>query len=231
MKKILFILLYPFLLIACDDGNICPKEKEDVSGTSATIQIRFSGQEAWPQAYKLVFAGFGTDTEVPLISKIIPKPGSDSTLITITLNGLTSEIKTLNISLLNKGRSLIQHFYSFTLPETLENISLPIEEVDLADLTRVQKQVFAPYCTRCHGAGNHAAADLDLTEGNSRTSLINMPSAIEPAGTFRVVPGKPAKSFLYKVLLADCIEGYNHTDVLPDEELLTLIETWIKYCK
>lgn len=231
MKKIIFLLLSGIGFSACDDGNIYPKEKEDVSGASATIQVRFTGREAWPDAYKLVFAGFDENTEVPSISKIISKPASDTATQTVTLHGLTDDIKTLNISLLGKGRNLIYNFYSYSIPENSDHILLPVEEINLAELSRVQAQIFDLHCTRCHGAGNHAAANLDLTAGHSQAALQNTPTVTGPIGTFRVVPGNIEKSFLHQILTEDCIEGYNHTDVLPEEELLSLIETWIKNCK
>lgn len=231
MKKIILLLFIGIGFLACDDGNIYPKEKEDVSGATATIQVRFTGQEAWPDAYKLVFAGFNANTEVPSISKVISKPASDTVTQTVTLNGLTDDIKTLSISLLGKGRNLIYNFYSYPVPEDTDHILLPVEEIDLAELPRVQAQIFDLHCTRCHGAGNHAAADLDLTDGQSRVALLNTPTVTGPAGTFRVVPGNVEKSFLHRILTEDCIDGYNHTDVLPEEELLKLIETWIKNCK
>lgn len=231
MKKIIPLLLAGIWFAACDDGNIYPKEKEDVSGATATIQVRFSGQDAWPDAYKLVFAGFDENTEVPSISKVISKPASDTATQTVTLNGLTDDIKTLSISLLGKGRNLIYNFYSYPVPKGSDHILLPVEEINLAELPRVQAQIFDLHCTRCHGAGNHAAADLDLTAGHSQADLLNIPTVTGPTGTFRIVPGNVEKSFLHQVLTEDCIEGYNHTDVLPEEELLSLIETWIKNCK
>lgn len=228
MRRITLLLLAGIGFSACDDGNIYPKEKEDVNGATATLQVRFTSQEAWPDAYKLVFAGFGEDTEIPSISKVISKPVSDTVTQTVTLNGLTGDIKTLNISLLGKGRNLIYNFYSYPVPENTDHIVLPAGETDLAELPRIQAQVFDLHCTRCHGAGNHAAANLDLTTGHSQAALLNVPTVTGTAGTFRVVPGNVEKSFLHQILTEDCIEGYNHTDVLPEEELLLLIETWIK---
>lgn len=231
MKNSIFLLFYGLLFLACDDGNIYPKEKEDVEGQSATLHVHFTGQEAWPHSYKLVFAGFGTDTEVPLISKVISQPASDTAVQAITLNGLNSEIKSLSISLLGKGRNLIYNFYTFPLEGNTENITLPVEEIDLAGFPRVQAQVFDLYCTRCHGAGNHAAAGLDLTPEHSFASLVNTAAVNASPGMLRVTPGEPDKSFLHKILREDCIETYNHTDVLPEDELLVLIDTWIKNCK
>ncbi|MGQ0721572.1 MAG: hypothetical protein ACT4PE_08365 [Candidatus Eiseniibacteriota bacterium] len=62
-------------------------------------------------------------------------------------------------------------------------------------LPDIQANVFTPSCavSFCHGAG--MSANLDLRDGNSFSSLVNVPSLVSPGST-RVVPFDANGSFL-----------------------------------
>ncbi|MDR3118041.1 MAG: cytochrome c [Mediterranea sp.] len=228
MKKTVSLLSVALsLLSGCDDGKIYPKENEDAAGKKITLTARFKGLEAWPEAYRLVLAGFGDENGIPLISKMIPQPLSETQEISVTLNGVSNAVEVVSVSVLTKGNAPICHLYRMELKDTGDEFTLPVNEINVASYDRIQRQVFNLYCAGCHGAGNQAAAELYLTEGKSYDALINRSAATSTDGKLRVKPGSTAESYLNDILTSDIV-NYNHTDVLPENELITLIETWIK---
>ncbi|MDL2265448.1 cytochrome c [Parabacteroides sp. OttesenSCG-928-G07] len=233
MKKINVIysticlaLMSLLFFTGCDDGRIYPDELGEAEGGKATMRVVFKGQEAWPSAYMLVFAAFGEDEGMPVVSKIISQPSKENAEVAVTLNGLSEGIKKVSIAVTNKGRELVYAYYTFPIDDPSQEVTLPISEINLASYDRIQNQVFDSYCIRCHGAGNQAAANLNLTKDYSPESLINVPSALSGKGELLVTPQQADESFLVKVLKEDVIQ-YNHMDVLPEAELVTLIETWV----
>lgn len=215
------------LVLSCDDGRIYPEDTSEVSGGKATMEVTFHGEGAWPKEYMLIFAAFGQEGKIPVKSKIISQPDRMDSPVSVTLNGLNEETKTISIAVVNKGRELIYDFYSYPIDDPDKEITLPVTEIDLAQYDRVQQQVFDAYCIRCHGAGTNAAADLDLTTIYSYKSLVDQPALLSEEGLSLVVPEQPSRSFLIEILREDILQ-YNHTDVLPEAELIDLIETWIR---
>lgn len=104
---------------------------------------------------------------------------------------------------------------------------MPAAAEDLTLMDAVQRQVFDLRCTQCHGGSSHAAADLYLTPGKSRESLIRQPSTIVE-GAVRVLPGNHAESLLYRAVADDVSTtwSYNHSTLLTDTEKY-LLSTWI----
>ena len=214
------------LLIACDDGDLHPREAVDTDGRKVSMQVNFTGLNAWPSAYQLVLAAFGTDTENPLMSKQIAVPKSENETVTLDLNGIPEETRTIGISILTAGRKLIYNYYTYAVDDTRNDIQLPVRQIYVASFDRIQHQVFDNYCAACHGMGDRAAAGLYLTEGKSHAALVDAESTLSETGKKRVEAGMPSQSYLLDILTRDIV-NYNHTDVLPQEELVTLIKTWI----
>ncbi len=160
------------------------------------------------------------------MSKQIPAPKSEDETVSLDLNGLHEDAKTIGISILTKGRKLIYNFYTYDISNGTDDVTLPVSKIDIASYDRIQHQVFDNYCAACHGAGDKAAAGLYLTEGKSFTNLVNEKSTLSTSKK-RVEPGMPSYSFLIDILTGDIV-NYNHTDVLPQDELVTLIKTWIR---
>ena len=65
-------------------------------------------------------------------------------------------------------------------------------------LSILQQEIFTPSCAQagCHSGAAPQAA-LDLTDGSSYFSLVNVASTLVP-GSMRVVPGDPAASMLFQ---------------------------------
>ncbi len=221
----LFLVL---LLVGCDEGKIYPETREEGAGGSGTVHTLFKGLDAWPQEYMLAFAAFGDNEEMPIVSKIIPKPDSETEVVEVTLSGLDEEVRKLAVVVVNKGRQPIYECYAYPVADASAAVVLPVTEIDLATFDRVHTQVFDAFCIRCHGAGTTAAAGLDLTSTHAPQSLVGIPSTLSATGARLVDPGYPEKSFLVKVLQEDIVR-YNHTDVLPEKELISLVKTWIEH--
>ncbi len=226
--KYVFCVLGCVLLAGCDDGKIYPEEDEivDVDGGVVTLEVAFKNLEVWPDNYMFLFATYGEDERTPIMSKIIPMPSNETEKITVYLNGITEESKYATVAVSNRGRQLLYKYYTYAIENPELQVVLPVEEIDLAGYDRVQQHVFNTYCILCHGEGNEAAAGLYLTEGKSLPSLVNHPSALSAGEELLVKPGSAGNSFLVDILENDILR-YNHTDVLPEAELITLIETWI----
>lgn len=228
MNRIIVPLLFCiFLFAACDDGKIYPPEPEEVTGLKATLTVRFSNLPAWPDAYQMVFAAYGENKEIPQMSKMISLPASESEEVSLTLNGLAEDVQTVAVSILTKGRKRIYNLYTYDMSQATTDVILPVSRIDVASLERIQSQVFNNHCAACHGATGTAAAGLFLTSGTSHKALVDVNSTLSETGMYLVKPEDPAESFLIKVLKEDIVK-YNHTDVLPESELITLMETWIK---
>jgi hypothetical protein len=200
----------------------------EAAGGKVSMEVVFHNEDAWPQEYMLIFGAFGGEDGKTLIkSKGISKPDDMRSAVSVTLNGLNEQTKAVSIAVVNKGREPIYEFYSFQVDGPDKEFTLPVKEIDLARFDRVQRQVFDAYCIRCHGAGTSAAAGLNLTEAYSRKALVGQLSALSEDGTLLVSPAQPSRSFLPEILNEDILQ-YNHTDVLPEAELIDLIEAWIK---
>jgi hypothetical protein len=101
-------------------------------------------------------------------------------------------------------------------------------------LREVQDRVFTPNCalSSCHGDPNKSGG-LSLVDGKSAAGLINVEPTLASArakGYKRVVPGEPAKSFLYiKCFRPSADEG----EPMPlgenlSKEKVELIKKWIE---
>ncbi len=227
MKNLLGLLSVLLLLGSCDDGKIYPQETEEEAGRKVTLSARFTGIDAWPEAYQLVLAGFADENSIPLISKVISKPASETELVSVAINGLPEEVKVVSVSIVTRGRSLIYPLYRMEMAgHTEDEITLPVDEIRVAPYGRIQKQVFNLYCANCHGGREQAAAGLYLTEGKSYEALVSKQATTSPASLL-VKPEDASGSYLHHILTEDIVR-YNHTDVLPEAELVTLIDTWIQ---
>jgi hypothetical protein len=92
-------------------------------------------------------------------------------------------------------------FYSSGCADKIvtENDLNPItpSNIQLSKFSEIQKNIFTPTCALagCH-LGSDAQANLDLSEGKSYSSLVNMQSLLFPSYK-RVVPGNKEQSLLY----------------------------------
>ena len=222
MKKILIIGL--LALSACDDGDVMENIKAESSGRTVKIAATVSGIENWPSGYNVVVAGFG-DSKYADISKNIFSTTAD----TLVLNGIGSNVKTVEICVTNRLRERIATFYESDISNNNDTeILLDAGAVQADMFSGIQKTLFNPTCAACHGGGKSAAAGLYLTEGKSYDALVNVASSKATDGSVRVVPGDAENSFMYKVVTGtDGVLSFDHSNMITEEKYVKLIKNWI----
>ena len=222
MKKLLIIII--LALSACDDGDVMETINVESSGRTVKIAASVSGIENWPSGYNVVVAGFG-DSKYADISKNIFTATAD----TLVLNGIGNDVKTIEICAINRLRERIATFYENDISNNNEAVIILDAGAVQADMfSGIQKTLFNPTCSACHGGGKSAAAGLYLTEGKSYDALVNVASSKATDGSVRVVPGDAANSFMYKVVTGtDGVLSFDHSNMITEEKYIKLIENWI----
>ena len=214
-------------LTSCDDGKIydegsvVPEE-----GYTLLFSGEVSGTDSWPEGYTVSVAGFG-DSEYALISK--PVVGtSDGSRIEVTLSGISDEVKTIELCVLNRLRRKMVTFASTAASADSEGvITLTTGSVDAKMYDVLQKYVFDASCIQCHGGSSFSAAGLNLTDGKSYAMLVNVESRKKP-GILRVSPGNGEGSVLWQVLGTDLTGdwAYKHNSILTSPTV-DMIKSWI----
>lgn len=218
------LLIVSCTLSGCDDGKIYPTEPEEQERIAITLSVSFQEIEIWPQAYTLVFGAFEEGETSPYLSKRLVAPTESDEWIDLELTGLRPSTHHVSIAVVNRGREVQYEYFRYALEGEVESVDLEPVQLSLVQFKRIQQQIFSSYCSRCHGEGNSAAAGLFLSAGKSHESLVGRSSSLREE--ILVKPYQPNQSFLLQVLTEDLI-NYNHTDVLPEAELIELIRAWI----
>lgn len=142
IKNGLYILAALFI-ISCDEGKIYPDDTVD-SGRTATVTLTFDGLGAWPKKNYLSLAAIGEDGSTITLTKRINKPSKSDQKVTIRLNNLKENTKSIDIAVISNGQSLIYSYYSFPIDNSMETITLPIENLNLASFDRIQSRFSKP---------------------------------------------------------------------------------------
>lgn len=240
MKKIAICLLSLAALLsfaACDDGTIEKKEDSGtVGGKVVKVEGTVTGLHTWASRYDIVVAGFNEEAGNEVapyasISKVVT--ADENGHVSIVLSSITNDVKTVEISAVNRLRQRIVSFATLDISNesAADTIRFDIGTLDVSMLAGVQTGIFNATCTACHGANGRAAANLNLTEGNSYASLVNHASTKLPE-QMRVLPGDADNSVLWQVVDGNVSESWrqNHSDMLNKERavnLLQLLEDWI----
>lgn len=224
MRKIAISLIcIYFTFVSCDSGDIYPKKDIDL-GKQVEISLHFENTEAFPESeyYQVVFAAFQNEGQYPLSYKNISSVSDES----LVLSNIPEEADFVSVSLLDKGRKLIYHFFTNSLTDTDDEmtIKIPLQTISLADYARVQEQIFNAKCIACHGGSNFTAAKLNLTEDKSYDDLVGVPA--QRANQDRVTAGNPSKSFIMDVLLDRDILSTDHTEIVKEDDV-NLLRSWI----
>lgn len=215
IRNTLFFLALLLLTAACDEGKIFPDETIN-TGRTATVTLSFQGLGAWPKKNYLSFVALNANGE-PTLTKRFSRPSGEEKKTSITLNGLEAGTRALAIVVISNGLKVVYSYYAFPIDDSMTEITLPVNNVNLASFSRIQQQVFNESCVACHGGSTHPAGGLTLTEGKSHAALV---------GT-HVIPGDPENSNLIDVLET----SDRHKDMFNSsgkQEVLALIEAWIK---
>lgn len=224
LKYLLGISAGLFLLSACDEGKIYPDEMID-SGRTATVNLHFTGLDAWPQKNNMALISLGEDGTTPILVKRILEPSSEAETVTMTLNNLSTETRSIAVAVVTSGMSLVHSYQSFPVDASGEALTLPETTVEVATFSRMQSQVFNQKCVVCHGGSTSVAGDLNLTTEKAYVALVNIKAPHSAEGKNYVTPGDINNSYLLDVLDHD-----NHIDIFNGaerREVLALIKAWI----
>lgn len=214
------------LFMGCDEGTIYPDETPIDSGRTATVTVSFFDLKAWPKKNYLSLSAFGEDKSQPLLAKRISKPTAEGSKLTIKLNDLKAETKTIEIAVISNGQKLIYSYFTYPVEEMKDEIDIPVGDLRLGSFNRVQSQVFDLNCLSCHGTGNGLAGGLDLRDGVAYKSLVNVKAPISEDGKNYVTPGDLNDCYLLDVLE----NNSRHKDMFNSsgkQEVLGLIQGWI----
>jgi len=236
MKRNFICIFAPLLalltLTACDEGRIYGSESTETdAGLVAKATGTFSGLGDWADGYSVALAGFKSTSEYAIISKLLPSD-ADGNATSVVLSGITSDVETLEICVLNRLRQRVATLAEADVSSAVnDTVYLDAGALDVSMLGAIQIGVFDQSCTACHGADGHKAAGLDLSAGNAYSDLVRVASN-KVSGAYLVEPGNAEGSVLWQVLNTDVSSSWhqNHADMLNKERsarLLTLIEDWI----
>ncbi|MDE6787328.1 MAG: hypothetical protein K2J46_09875 [Muribaculaceae bacterium] len=215
-------------LSSCDEGRIYNDDTvQTEDGGAAHFSGIVTGTDTWSQGYTLAFAGFEDGNEYALISKNIETSVSDGKC-DITLSGIPGEVTKIELCAVDRLRRRVATFLSADFNPQSSLLQISAEAVDMSMSGAIQTEIFNTTCVQCHGGNGHAAAGLELLEGNSFGNLISVPSR-KIHGMDRVTPGKSAESELFLILDTDISAdwNYDHSVEVVRQEKLDLIRNWI----
>lgn len=230
MKK--YILLGAYLLLfaglsSCDDGPIYEKTGT-ISEEGRTLKMSgiINGISKWPDSYSIVVAGFSDESEYAVVTKTIPVPAIEGDKIQVTMTGISDEVSTVELCVINKLRKRIISFQSMDdLTAADDTIRMDAGTVNADMYNAIQQDVFDKGCIGCHGIATSAAAGLSLLEGNSYQNLVGHSSSVV-TGLLRVKAGSAEESVLHQILNTTGWKT-NHSNMITEPNILTLIDDWI----
>jgi hypothetical protein len=212
-------------LTACDDGLVYESTTNGTDGDSRSVTVEgtFTGWEGWTDGYSVVLAGFEEGNDYAIISK--PVTASEGGL---TLSQIPENVTTVALCVINRLRQRVATFEEEEFTQASGTLTMNVGTLNVSMYHCIQQTVFNTTCAHCHGGSNFAAANLNLTEGNSYDCLVNHASKKVEGGTL-VIPGDADGSVLTRVLgttlTADW--GYDHSKEILDTNVLGLIDSWI----
>lgn len=231
MNRFIKALLLPLALTgaACDEGDIRPDNTAATAeGFSIRLTATISGADTWVSPYRLSLAGFTDGDEYAAVVKNLD--ATDGEAVDITLPGITPGIATVELCVLDGLRRRVVTLASVDVTgmQPMSTGVLEAGNVDAGMFATIQHRVFSTTCANCHGASNHAAAGLYLTEGRSYGSLVGEASTVVD-GALRVAPGDASSSVLYRALATDMSASwrYDHSVEIPSQSTLDMIKSWI----
>lgn len=217
------------LCIACDDGPIEENTVTFKEGRVVKMTGELTGLDNWPDEYSVAIAGFDDTDDYAAISKSLPKTTDGH--VEIVLSGIADNVTNVQLCVLDRLRRHVMTFQRMPLQQTRDTLYMEVGNLDVGMFNAIQQSYFNTTCTNCHGASNHAAAGLYLTEGNSYDALVGVPSTKVPDMKM-VEPGNASNSLLHVILHENAVEGISmtHRDLVSEkneQSILPLIDAWI----
>ena len=229
------------LLPACDSGDIQDKVYlVDEKGYTVKVTACVSGLGEWEgTGNSVALAGFTADSKFALLQKALPSAVEDNQPVSLVLSNISPEVQTIELCVTNSLRKRIITLAAIDMSDyrdhdARDTIRLELGTVDVGRFGVLQAGVFNRACIQCHGASGRSAAGLNLTEGNARASLVDVPST-RRAGYLRVESGNAEGSLLHLLLHegGENLLSHNHTEILSSQfktnldEVEDLIDQWI----
>lgn len=218
---------------ACDDGAVNEKVVQK-KGNGYNIKIigTFNGVDTWSGKYSVAAACYEDGAEYSVSQKVIPA-SAEGEQDTIVLSNVPSNVKTVELAVVNSLRKRISTIHAFTIPEGQsknDTIKIEVGNTDLSMFAAINDGLFhntTVNCAQCHSS-DHAAANLDMTRENAYNSLVGV-TAHKNSDYMRVKPGDADASYLYKVLAEGPDEvHYSHVALMADHQtMLDVLKAWI----
>ena len=230
-------------LVSCDSGDIVDKVyKVDEKGYTVKVTAQVSGLGEWDGTGNTVaVAGFTADSKYAILQQALPSTAEDGQPVSLVLSNLSSELQTVELVLTNSLRKRIITLATINMSDYRENtardtIRLDLGRIDVGRFGVLQTGLFDRACIQCHGGNGRSAAGLNLTEGNARANLVDVPST-RKEGYLRVESGNSEASLLHLILNegGENLLSHNHTEILSSqfksnlEEVSSLIDSWIDH--
>ena len=243
-RKDRFFLIFStvVLLAACDGGDIADKVYTvDEKGKTVKLTAQVSGLGEWEGTGNAVaVAGFTADSKFAILQKALPSTSEDNLPVSIVLSNISDEVQLVELSLTNSLRKrlitlAVINMSDYSDNTTRDTIRLDLGNIDVGRFGVLQTGLFDRACIQCHGASGRSAAGLNLTKGNARAALVDVPSS-QKEGYLRVESGNAEGSLLHLILSegGENLLSHNHTEILSSqfksnlEEVSSLIDSWIE---
>lgn len=241
MNKILLFISLVFLFISCDSGDI-EENTYLVNSNGKTVKViaDIRGLAMWDGTdYTVAVAGFSSESKYAVMQRALPTSISDGRM-EVVLSNVSNSVNTVELTITNKLRKRIISLASINMDvyegyTPQDTIYMELGNIDVDLMGCMQYGIFNRACIQCHGGNGRKAGNLDLTVGQARKNLVDVPST-QREGYIRVISGNPEQSLLRQILHpgGEDILHFNHTEVLSSqfkenlEEVKQFIDDWIK---
>ena len=176
----------------------------------------------------MVVAGFDDESDYAIVSKVVPASESDNDEIQLTMSGITDEVTTVELCVINKLRKRIVSLVAMECTEIADTILMDAGTDDASMYNAIQQKIFNATCTACHGLSTTPGGGLNLLEGHSHADLVNRASTTVD-GKMRVMPGNASESVLHLILGTDISSDWriDHSQMITSSDMQSLIGNWI----
>lgn len=231
MKYSIFVSLLAALAVlsACDDGDIYNDVDVDTSGRSVKLNVQVTGLSSWPEDYVIAVAGFEEGSEYASIAKEIKADGNGN--VAMEMNNIPDKVSSVRFCVLDRLRRYVVTLKEADIEGIRDTIHMELGTMDISMFNAIQQSFINTTCINCHGASNHSAAGLNLTEGKAFADMVGVDS--KRVSDHKIVaPGDAAGSVLHMVLYDESVEGItmNHFDLVSEanaKTILPMIDSWI----
>ena len=231
MKHKIFISLITALtcLTACDDGRIYSHVDVDSFGRSLKLTGTLTGLDNWTSDYYVAVAGFTSDSEYASISKRVKADANGN--VSIVMNNIPDDVTKVQLCVLDRLRRHVVTLQEADIEGIRDTIRMDVSAMDASMFGAIQKSFLNTTCVNCHGASNHSAAGLNLTEGHALADMVGVDSK-RVSGHKIVEAGNASSSVHHMVLHDEHVDSIsmNHFDLVSEDNantLLPMIDNWI----